>query len=406
MKAERKLEKVVIDLIRSELFIDMSGIIMMGKKQVVSDIPTAMTNGRDELYGSAFVDSLNMKELAFVVVHEAYHKMMRDMNTWVSLWKESPQIANMAMDHVNNLAILARDPGESVVAMPKLNGKPMGLADPRFKGMHAKQVFDILKKEMPPQGQGQGQPGQGQGQGQGNGQGGGLDEHDWKGAQGLSKEEKDQLVKDIDQAIRQGQITAQKMHGKGAGDMDRTLHDLLYPKVDWRELLRDFVSAVCKGMDYSSWRKPNRRFLSQDIIMPSMIAERVKCIVIGCDTSGSITAADHQRNLSETQAILNGVNPEEVHIIYWDTHVAGHEVYDEATISSFAESTKPKGGGGTDPSCMSDYMKQHGIKPDCIIQFTDGYVPNWGDWDAPILWCVVGNPSATAPMGKTIHVEN
>ena len=46
---ERKLKKTVIDLMRDPLFADMSGIFMLGSKQVVGNIPTACTNGRDEL---------------------------------------------------------------------------------------------------------------------------------------------------------------------------------------------------------------------------------------------------------------------------------------------------------------------------------------------------------------------
>jgi hypothetical protein len=38
---------------------------------------------------------------------------------------------------------------------------------------------------------------------------------------------------------------------------------------------------------------------------------------------------------------------------------------------------------------------------------TDGYVgSDWGgSWPCPVVWCVVGNASAEASVGKTIHVE-
>ena len=87
--------------------------------------------------------------------------------------------------------------------------------------------------------------------------------------------------------------------------------------------------------------------------------------------------------------------------------MAGHETYDAATVGSIVDSTKPKGGGGTSPSCVSEYLKDKGIKPECTIMLTDGYVgSDWGsDWESPVLWVVVGGNTATAPNGKTIHIK-
>jgi predicted metal-dependent peptidase len=392
---ERKLKKVVIDLMRSPLFADMSGIFMLGTKSIDDDMPTAATNGRDEVYGRKFVEGLDLKELAFVVVHESYHKMLRQLTTWIKLFEEDAGLANKATDYVVNLAIVNRDPQGTIVKMPEKDGKPMGLLDRRFAGMHTKQVFDILKQEQ--------QGGDGRGP---KGDGAGFDEHDWEGAKQLTQEEKEQLVKDVDQAIRQGQITAQKLHGKGGGNLDRELMDLLDPKVDWRELLREFVTAVCNGRDFSSWRKPNRRFLSEDVIMPSLVSERVGHMVVGIDTSGSIGGPELARFLTEVKEIAERVNPDKVDLIYWDARVAAHEVYNSGTLGDLINSTRPVGGGGTSVRCVSDYLSKEGIKPECAIILTDGYLgDDWGDWDVPILWAICGGNKVIAPVGKTVHIE-
>ena len=399
---DRKLRKVVIDLMRDPTFADMAGIFMLGKKSLNENIPTACTDGRDEMYGTKFVEALDLKELAFVVVHESYHKMYRHLTTWSKLAKENMQLANMAMDYVINLSIVKRDPSENIVAMPKINGKAVGLLDRRFDNMNVKQVYDILKQEQKEKEQG----GSGGGSG-GDGDGsGGFDEHDWDGAKDMTKEEQEKLVKEVDQAIRQGQIAAQKLHGSKAGGVDRDLLDLLNPKVDWRTLLREFVSAVCSGRDFSSWRKPNRRFLSEDVFMSSLVSERVGHMVIGIDTSGSIGGPELAQFLSEVVAIAEQVNPDKVDLIYWDACVAGHEVYNNATLATLVDSTKPKGGGGTDPSCVPAYLDKHGIKPECVIMLTDGYVGRWGDWDYPILWAITGGNKCVAPVGKTVHIED
>ena len=402
MEPARRLKKIVISLMRDPLFADLSGILMMGKKEVVNYIPTACTNGRDEMYGEAFMAQLDDKGLGFVIVHEALHKAGRHLHTWERLARENPRLANMAMDYWVNLTIIKRDPHGNVVAMPKIAGKEIGLYDRRFDGLNIKQIYDILKQEQ--KGGDKGEKG-GDGDGEGGGSGG-FDEHDWAGAKELTKEEVDELAKEVDQALRQGQIAAQKMHGKGGGNMSRDLDDLLNPKVDWRKELREFVSATCAGRDFSSWRKPNRRFLSQDIVMPSLVSERVDRMVIGIDTSGSIGGPELTQFLSEVVAIAESVNPDKVDLIYWDAHVAGHEVYNNATLATLVDSTKPKGGGGTDPTCVPAYLDKQGIKPECVVMFTDGYVSSWGNWDVPILWAICGSNKAVAPCGKTIHVED
>ena len=222
----------------------------------------------------------------------------------------------------------------------------------------------------------------------------------------MSAEEQEKLAKEVDQAVRQGQIAARKMHGGGAGNMDRELAELMNPKVDWRELLREFVSAICAGRDQSSWRRPNRRFLSTDTYMPSLVSERVGHLVIGIDTSGSIGGPELSRFLSEVKDIAERVNPDKVDLIYWDAAVAGHEEYDSFSLPNLISSTKPRGGGGTDPRCVGTYLSEKKINPECIIMLTDGYVPSWGEWEVPIMWCVCGGNTVSAPVGKTIHVND
>lgn len=390
---ERKLSAAVVRLMNSKEFADMAGILMLGSRTVSDDVPTACTNGRDEVYGRAFVKSLKPKELAFVIAHESMHKLYRQLVTWKKLFAENPRLANMAADYVVNLAIVNRDPHGNVVSMPMRDGKPIGLLDTRFEGMNTKEVFDLLKQEQE----------QEQGQGQGQGQEQPLDDHDWESANSLSRAEQEQLAKDIDQAIRQGRVAAQRLHGTGAGGRDRELDALLYPKVDWREALREFVTSTCSGRDFSSWRRLNRRYLSQDLALPITVSERLERIVIAVDTSGSIQK-ELQRFLTEVKDIMEGLRPEYVDLIYWDTQVAAHEVYTEATLDTLLQSTKPRGGGGTAPRCVSDYLFRQGIKPQCVVMFTDGYVgSDWGQWDVPVLWCIA-TETIMAPSGKTVHV--
>jgi len=426
MLEERKVQKAKITLMRDPRFALWSGILMVGRTSVSDKIPTACTNGRDEQYGRKFVAELKESELNFVVLHENLHKAFRHLTTWKKLHDENHSLANQACDYVINLKLKDLDREEKVIAMPRfkdgeLKGKPMGLVDERFRGLNAKQVFDILREEEKGSGseEGEGNPcddgdpsdqegGSNKSQGKGTSKSKGFDDHDWDGAKEMTDAQKKDLEREIDQAIRQGVMAHQKIAGTGGGELDRDLLDLLEPKVNWREMLREFVKSTCHAKDTSSWRKVNRRFLSTGTYMPSLIGEKVGHLVIGVDTSGSVGQEELSGFLTEVRGIAEEVKPRQVDLIYWDGQVASHEEYTENDVCNIINSTKPKGGGGTSPSCVSEYLKEKVIKPECIIMLTDGYVgDDWGrDWTAPVLWAIVGGNDCVASNGKTVHVKD
>jgi predicted metal-dependent peptidase len=239
---------------------------------------------------------------------------------------------------------------------------------------------------------------------QGNGGQGSFDEHDWESAQEMTEQEKEELAQEIDQAIRQGAILA----GKANGNVNRSFNDLMSAKVNWKDALREYISAVCKGKDDSTWAKPNRRWLQHDIYMPSSVSETMGRVVVAIDTSGSIHGAILTRFISEVASIMDNVNPELVDLIYWDNEVASHEVYGLNESDNMRLSTKPKGGGGTTPSCITQYLKKNNIVPECAIVLTDGYVGNdWGgNWSSPVLWAIVDNRQAMPAVGSAIHIED
>lgn len=396
---ERKLQRVKINLLRNPKVALLSGILMVGKSFIDDQVPTACTNGKDERYNPDFIAKLKEKELAFVVMHEASHKMYRHLTTWRKLFDDSPNIANAACDYVINLMLRDLDVHESFMCMPRdKDGKYIGLIDERFRGMNTKQVFDILKKEC-----------------KGNGGSGGeqgFDEHDWESAGDLPEETKRELERELDQAIRQGIISNRKINGTGGGDLERELGGLVTPKVDWREQLREFVKSICAGKDASTWRRPNRRFIGSGVYMPTLVSERVNHVAVAVDTSGSIGGAELNAFLSEFVAICEQVNPEHIDLLYWDGQVAGHETYTGADAPNIVSSTKPAGGGGTSPSCITAYLKKKALRPDVAVILTDGHVgSDWGEeegnaWPCPTLWCIVGGNTAVASNGKTIHIND
>ena len=379
LTSEQRVTKSHIAIMRSKEFCMFAGVLSVGKVNFTEDMPTACTNGRDVMYNPNFIKTLNDKELNFVVLHEALHKVYQHMHLWKKLWKESPQLANMAADYVVNYAIHEADETQQVAVRPQ-----SALFDLVYKGMTTKQIFEMLKRSS-----------------QYVKEQNGHDTHDWEGAEQLSDEEVKVTVKQIDQALRQGEI----IRGKMQGNKNRSITEILEPKVDWREQLREFVNATCRNKDKSTWKRPHKRFVGQDIYMPSMIGEAIGKVVIGIDTSGSIGDKELNEFLTEVVAICDDVSPSSIELLYWDTEVAGHETYNQGDYKALVQSTKPAGGGGTHVGCVNQYIKDKRIEPEAIIILTDGYVEDdWGGaWDYPTLWAVTTRHN-TSPHGKTIHI--
>lgn len=378
LTAEQRIQRAHVFLMNNPKYCLYSGIFMLGKVSIKDNIPTACTNGRDVDYGRAFIEKLTDPEIRALVLHENLHKAFRHMFVWKQLWEENAMLANMACDYVINLLIHDSDPKGNEVKLPA-----GGCFDEKYRGLNAKQVYDMLKKECG---------------GGGGGGGKGFDEHDWENADGLTDGEKEALVRDIDQALRQGAILAGKLNG----NVDRSITELLQPKVDWREALRDFVTSFCQDKDFSTWRKPNRRWVAQDVYLPSAIGEAVGPLVVGIDTSGSVCNEVLSEFLSEVVSICNTVSPELIHLLYWDTEVAGHEKYEPGNYGGLIQSTKPKGGGGTDVNCVFEYVKEKALKPEAVIVLTDGYTPWPEALSVPTLFAI--NTDVVAPVGKTLRI--
>jgi predicted metal-dependent peptidase len=395
LSAEQRIERTHVQLMKHKNFCMFSGLFMVGKVTVDDDEPTAKTNGVDVVYGREFVNKLTDKALAFLILHENMHKAYRHLTVWEKLAKENAQLANAACDYVINLQIRDYDPHSYDTEMPvDEEGEVMGLIDEKYRGMDAAQIFKLLKEDQEEGGGGEGT-------------GEGIDSHDWEGAKEMSQAEKDEITNEVEKALRQGAILAGKMNG----EVSRELQDLLTPKVDWKEALRDFVKTTTQGKDQTTWKRLHKRYISMDIIMPSSYDEKVGSILVGIDTSGSIGINELSQFLSEVKCICDEVSPEKIDLLYWDTRVASHEVYLGSELMGLTESTQPKGGGGTNPDCVPKFMQKETLEPECVIMLTDGYIDSdkseWGIINSPVMWCIKGNSrfDSNSVVGKVVHVE-
>ncbi len=388
MTPQQRIQRAHVQLMRSKEFCGLSGILMCGEVKIDKAIPTACTDGFNVMYGEAFLDTIDERTLNWVVLHENFHKLLKQLTVWKALFEQDAKLANIASDYVVNLMIHDMDPSGRLTSR-----WPHALFNEQYRGMDTKRVFELLKQNPPPAQQEQGKKGQQVGDKP-------FDSHQWEEAQNVSDKEQATRGVMIDQAARQGAEIARKRGGTGAWVLDK----LLEPTVDWRAVLADFINSAASGKDISTWRKPNRRWLGQGMYMPSAYSETMGPIVVALDASGSVSQADLAVFASELAGICSSVMPERVHVVWWHHNVANTQVFDRDSYETMANQLKPAGSGGTVPQCVIDWTKDEGVEPECVIFLTDGYVSEWPTALAvPTLWAITTD--VVAPTGQTVKVK-
>jgi len=349
-------------------------------------IETMETDGVSIRYNPDFVAGLPRAILRTLIAHEtmhcaALHHIRRD--------GRDPQRWNIACDHAIN-PLLA----EAGFDLPE-----GALIDPVYAGMSAEDIYDRLPQDAG--GNGPGPNGNGNDPGGmggvndpppgGNepGQGTPSGSLGQPSAADLTKQEENWII-----SAAQAAATAKAM-GIGAGDAARAIAEQVAPKVDWREVLRRYLSTAAKS-DYA-WTPPNRRYIARGIYLPSLRSETLGPVVIAVDTSGSIDDATLAAFAAEIAAILEDAAPEAVHVVYCDDAVAATEDFEPGDLVRLT----PHGGGGTAFRPVFDWVAESDIRPVCAVYLTDLCGDDFGpEPDYPVLW--VSTAGTEAPFGEVI----
>ena len=387
---ETRLKRNHIALMKHPETAWYSGIMMMGSSSVSDEKFTAYTDGVNKRYSREYMEGIkDDAKLRGLIMHENLHVALKHIPRHMDLWKLDSRLANMAADFVVNDIIMNMKDTKHI-QLP--DG---GLYDAKYHNWSVREVFEDLRKQ---QKQGGGGGGSGSDEGQGS-----LDEHGWEDAKDMTAEEIKELEGKLDRALREGGILA----GRMGANIPRSISDLLAPKVDWREVLREFVSSATRGSDEYTWRKFNKRMLANDMYMPSLENETIGEVVVAIDTSGSITGEQITEFASELASICETCSPDKVRVLWWDTIVHGEQVFDK-DFSNIAGVLKPLGGGGTMVSCVSEYIVKESINAECVLVFTDGYVESDIKWEisSPTLWMVTQNDSFEPPTGKVVSTKD
>lgn len=330
--------------------------------------PTAYTDGTVLGFNPEFVDGLTARELQGLVAHEVLHcacahpyrKGNRDHKKF-----------NVAADYAIN--------GELKRAGFEL--PEGGLFSEEYDGKSAEWIYDRL----PP---GEGESGDGE---SGDGPPGEVRDAP-EGAQGGDSETLSEA--EWSEAVNQAKAVA---GGSMGGSLSRFADQITKPPTDWKSILARFVQETAQA-DYS-WTRPNRRYFSTGLYLPSLYSQSMGHVVLVKDISGSVDEVASSQLEAEMRALFAEVQPSKVTVMYCDTEVQRIDVFERGegfTVEKIS-------GGGTAFQPVFDAIEE---TPACLIYLTDLglYGEEWpAEQDFPVLWATYGT-TATAPMGETVPI--
>jgi predicted metal-dependent peptidase len=353
------------------------------------DFPAlAATDGRCRIwYNPTRTRELAKDELGFLLLHEIGHHVQ---DSFSRLEGRDARLWNMATDYAINRVVL--NIRHAATYQPLYRMPKGGLHDERFTGRIAESIYETLMR------------GQARGEqlapvvsvnvdGVAATPHGGLDVHVHVP---LTEAEEEARLERLRAAVGHWQKSGQR------GDAPASAVALVQAapaRVPWQKELRRYVDAA-RTFDDLDVRRPSRRWLSEGAWVPSLGGERVGCIVVAVDSSGSIGRAELAAACGEVRAIAR--EAADVRVVVADAKVQKVLTLDE--IEPWIRSGRVPGGGGTDHRPVFEWVRRAGLRPDVLIAITDLHtrLPERAP-PYPVVW-VVPRWHGPAPWGRVLQV--
>jgi len=184
------------------------------------------------------------------------------------------------------------------------------------------------------------------------------------GKGGMDESQLAELEREWSQAVMTAQLAA---GGDIEASMARAIGATQESPRSFKECVDDFAHTTCAMED--SWSRPNRRY--SETYLPSRCAPGVKVMVLGVDTSGSISDVALALMQRAAQGILDDFGMKSMHVVYCDSRIRGSREFLPGEQVSLEDA---KGGGGTSFHPVLRYaleLEQAGEEVAGVIYLTD-----------------------------------
>lgn len=339
-----------------------------------TSIETACTDGAHIRYNPTWFSSLSLQERIGIIAHEVMHPALLHHTR---MGARDPKRWNVAADFaINDILLSGR------ITLPKC-----ALHDTKYTGMAAEEIYALLPEDFC------------EGKGDDPGGCGGFELPTSADGKTPTNSELTATETEWKVALAQAAQVA-KQHGCLPGGLERIIEATLKPATNWRQELNQFCNTPIPAD--VSWKRPNRRFVYNNLYLPSRDTKVTGTFVVAIDTSGSISS--HEINVfgSEIKGIVDQLQPERIVVIYCDAQINRVDEFGPHDQIEF----HAVGGGGTDFRPPFEWLNEHEIFPDAFIYLTDGYglFPDENDIQYPVLWAI-NNCSVTPPFGVHLVIE-
>ena len=370
-----KIAKITMMMQKNTVF--YTTILFSLKQIILSDIPTAATDGKRLLVNPAFFLDLTSNERITLLAHEILHVALDHMHR---CGDRDPQPWNIAGDYVINGHL-----DHAGYTLPK-----GGLRDKQYDDKTTEQVYDILHKKNKQQ----------------------IEDLLGKCTAGSMNGNDIQYPKDAapGQEVTQDEVTAIILRaqtqakavgqppGSIPGEIQIELAKIIRPALPWHVILQNYLTNLAKN-DYSL-RRPNRRFLP-DHYLPTPYSEAMTEVGVAVDSSGSVSDHDFNVFISKISEIQETMQPKKITVVAFDTNIK--------SVQQLTEQENPfrklkfTGRGGTNIQPILQWAAEH--KPTVMLVFTDGKFNHKPPVDprVPFIWLIHDNPKWTSDFGRVIH---
>ncbi len=333
-------------------------------------------DARNFYYNRAYIDALDIDETQFALSRESLHCALlhfyRRGNRQPGLW-----------DRACDLAV------SSILIRDGLKPTPDTVYRPEFDGMTAEEIYPLLVDEAA----GSAAP---------------------ERPAGAGDRESQSSPRPIEQSLRPSEIeilatqwqqrlaaaAQQAMQaGKLSAELARIVDFFLQPKLPWRSLLAQYLSATARN-DYSYARPSTRR--GDPAVFPGLRSDEID-LVVAVDTSGSIREAEIEEFFAEINAIKGQIRAR-IALLCCDAGIAaGFPMFFEPW-EDFDFEPRVSGGGGTDFRPVFEWVERQDQRPDSLVYFTDA-CGEFPDHEPPYstLWLVKGRQDV--PFGARIQLN-
>lgn len=207
-----------------------------------------------------------------------------------------------------------------------------------------------------------------------------------------------QEQQDIIERVRDAQLLEKAM-GIGKGSLKDKVNGESERSTASSEIIRQFLQKTFSQT--RSFRRPNKRFLSKNILLPSH-AKVVKDLYVAIDSSASVGITEFEQYRKNLIRWANELKLQRIHVAYVDSRIHHNPDTDQPWFTidltsgrgASAMELDIHGGGGTSFDPIFKYIANKGEshKIGALVYFTDGYgyVEEVVSVPYPVLWITSG----------------